>query len=127
MPGRMIKTSPNLSEKPEISIFSGVGENLRVTLLDVNRNQKHRKPITALAATNNHIACMEDLSPDSAEGTNPDFFMLVISWLLFVKAGEECTPTKANLSQVETQPFGRCLYNHLEMLSLCTGLAVIRD
>ena len=100
---------------------------MRVTLLDVNRNQKHRKPITALAATRYHITCVEDLSPDSEEGTNPDFFMLVISWLLFVKAGEECTPTKANLSQVETQLFGRCLYNHLEMLSLCTGLAVIRD
>ena len=122
-----MKTSPNLSENPEIFIFSGVGENLRVTLLDVNRNQKHRKPITALAATTYHITCVEDLSPDSAEGTNPDFFMLVISWLLFVKAGEECTPTKANLSRVETQPFGRCLYNRLEMLSLYTGLAVIRD
>ena len=108
-------------------IFPGVGENLRVTLLDVNRNQKHRNPITAPAATMYHIACVEDLSPDSAEGTNPDFFMLVISWLLFVKAGEECTPTKANLSQVETQPFGRCLYNHLEMLSLYTVPAVIRD
>ena len=122
-----MKTSPNLSENPEIFIFSGVGENLRVTLLDVNRNQKHRKPITALAATTCHITCVEGLSPATAEGTTPDFFMLVISWVLFVKAGEECTLTKANLSQVETQPFGRCLYNHLEMLSLYTGLAVIRD
>ena len=108
-------------------ILSGVGENLSVTLLDVNRNQKHRNTITAPAATTHRITCVEDLSPGSVEGTNPDFFMLVISWLLFVKAGEECTPTKANLSQVETQPFGRCLYNHLEMLSLYTGPAVIRD
>ena len=100
---------------------------MRVTLLDVNRNQKHRNPMTALAATTYHITGAEDLSPDSAEGTNPDFFILVISWLLFVKVGEECTPTKVNLSQVETRPFGRCLYNHLEMLSLYTGPAVIRD
>ena len=100
---------------------------MRVTLLDVNRNQKHRNPITAPAATTYHITCVEDLSPESAEGTNPDFFMLVIFWSLFVKVGVEYTPIKANLSRVETQPFGRCLYNHLEMLSLYTGPAVIRD
>ena len=122
-----MKTSPNLRENPERFIFSGVGENLTVTLLDVNRNQKHRNPITTLAATTYHITCAEDLSPDSDEGTNTDFFMLVISWLLFVKEGEECTPTKANPSRDGIQPFGRCLYSRPEMLSPCTGPAAIRD
>ena len=122
-----MKTSPNLRENPERFIFSGVGENLTVTLLDVNRNQKDRKPITALAAITYHITCVEDLSLDPVEGTKTDFFMLVISWLLFVKEGEECTPTKANPSQDGIQPFGRYLYSHLETLSPCTDLAAIRD
>ena len=92
-----------------------------------NGNAVDRKPITALADITYHITCAEDLSPDSAEGTNTDFFMLVISWLLFVKEGEECTPTKANPSQDGIQPFGRYLYSHLETLSPCTDLAAIRD